>query len=316
MILGVQVCPSGVAQRIVAVFGVGLVGSAIVSALWRGQPQHLATLPLSWSHATQRAGDLAAIRTAILNLAAGPARQLDVVWAAGRAGFGSAPADLAPETQALADVLNWCGALTLEPSLASAQRSFHLVSSAGGLFEGQRLVDAATVPKPQRPYGEAKLAQEQMLAGIADSFRTCVYRPSSVYGVQPEGGRLGLLNTLIENAVTQRTTRIFGGLDTLRDYVLASDIGAFIADRIRAPDASSHIFLLANGKPTSIGHILRLVRKVIGRPLRVKLEFRSSNASDITFRPSGLPQGWRPTDLETGVCLVAHQLNLRFEKAS
>ena len=40
---------------------------------------------------------------------------------------------------------------------------FFLVSSAGGLFEGQRNVGDRSQPSPMRPYGFLKLRQEKLL---------------------------------------------------------------------------------------------------------------------------------------------------------
>jgi nucleoside-diphosphate-sugar epimerase len=292
-------------------FGVGLVGAAIVKALQRDATDTQSNLPLSWSSPAQRSDDLARIAALVLESGQGTLEQLDIVWAAGRAGFGASWAELEPETQALNDILRW--SRSLAELLPSARVVFHLLSSAGGLFEGQRFVEAGTAPRPQRPYGEAKLTQEAALAALLPGLTAHVYRPSSVYGFGVDGGRAGLLSTLIENSRTGRATRIFGGMDTVRDYVLSSDIGAFIARKIVAHDEQPQTYLLANGKATSICEMLQLVRKVVGRPLNLKLDVQPSNASHITFRQGALPEGWRPTDLETGIRLVARRLSQRFE---
>src|SRR5262249_7810010 len=148
-----------------------------------------------------------------------------------------------------------------------SRHRFHLLSSAGGLFEGQRFVDTSAKPAPRRPYGEAKLAQEERTAKLRPEVATSIYRPSSVYGFSGAGGRAGLVNTLIENTRKHCPSHIFGDSDTVRDYVLASDIGNFIAGRMSLPIERSRTFLLASGKPSSTQEILKISEKVMGRPL-------------------------------------------------
>jgi UDP-glucose 4-epimerase len=209
------------------------------------------------------------------------------------------------------DILEWARALP--PVLPGTRMGFHMLSSAGGLFEGQRFVDGASQPQPRRAYGQAKLEQEELLERLRCDMCAHVYRPSSIYGFSGEGGRSGLVNTLIVNAKRHSVSRIFGGLDTVRDYVLAADIGEFVAKRILQPEIDSQTFLLASGKPASVSEIVRIASKVIGTPLYLKLDLQPSNASHITFRPSALPEDWRPTDLETGIRLVMRQLSGAFE---
>lgn len=296
-------------RHVIVVFGAGLVGGAIAGAVCRREDAAARVLPLSWSSAAQRRGELAGLLD-LLEDPGMPTARIDLVWAAGRAGFGASGAELALETEALDDILAW--SRTLKASAARSRLTIHMISSAGGLFEGQRLVDAASVPRPLRPYGEAKLAQEKSLEALRAQTTAHIYRPSSVYGFGVRGARAGLLNTLVENSRLGRTTRIFGGLDTLRDYVLSTDIGTFIARKIFMPEESSRTFLLATGKPTSIFEMIRLVREVIGQPLKIKLDVQPSHAGHISFRPGGLPSGWRPTDLETGIRIVTRSLSQRF----
>lgn len=296
-------------RHVIVVFGVGLVGGAIAGALCRQQEAVARVLPLSWSSPVLRRSELAGLMQ-LLNDRRTPAARIDLVWAAGRAGFGDSRADLALETGALDDILAW--GRTLKASDARPRLTVHLISSAGGLFEGQRHVDTASVPRPLRPYGEAKLAQEKSLEALRPQMTAHVYRPSSVYGFGVRGARAGLLNTLVENSKLGRTTRIFGGLDTLRDYVLSTDVGTFIARKITMPEETSQTFLLASGKPTSIFEMIRLVREVIGQPLKIKLDVQPSHDHHISFRPGGLPSGWRPTDLETGIRFVTRSLSQRF----
>ncbi len=312
MILLARPSPQGDGRHVVAVFGVGLVGGAIVQALRRSELAPSVELPLSWQDANQRADDLLRITEAMSGVApeAGPIQRLDVVWAAGAAGFDAEWTTLNREIAAFEDIAAWTRSLSSR--WRSATCVFHMLSSAGGLFEGQRFVDADSIPRPARPYGGSKLVQEKIVHGLRKEMPGYIYRPSSIYGFSSTG-RFGLLSTLVSNAKKHATTRIFGGLDTVRDYVLSSDVGGFIARRIEGAEPSSQTFTLASGKPASVSEMLEIARKVVGRPLYLKLDVQPSNASHITYRVSALPQDWRPTDLETGIRLVSRQLALSFE---
>src|SRR6185437_6053098 len=189
-----------------------------------------------------------------------------------------------------------------------AQHSFHLISSAGGLFEGQKHVDRTSVPRPLRPYGHAKLEQERLLSRLPGQTRKIIYRLSSVYGFSGTGTRFGLVNTIIQNSVRRQSSNIFGNLHTIRDYVLVSDIGQFVADRLRHLDLNSHIFSLASGKPTTIFEMLKRMEKIVGRRFFYTFDSVRKNATDMSFSPAILPQFWQPTDLETGLRKTARSL--------
>lgn len=303
-------------RQIIALFGVGLVGGAVVRALRQQGVDRIVEMPLSWRDAALRQRELHHITEAMQTIGGLPAhtQRVDVVWAAGRAGFGATMEELEPEIEALRHIAEWSRAL---PSrLPATSLAFHLVSSAGGLFEGQRFVDSDAAPRPLRPYGVAKLRQEHIVQSLRADFPAHIYRPSSVYGFSGIGGRSGLLSVLIENAIKHSGSRIFGSLDTVRDYVFSTDVGRFIARRVEWPVEGSQTYLLASGKPSSVSEIITMASRVVGRPLHLKLDLQPSNASHISYRASALPDDWQPIDLETGIRLVARQLSWSFESGS
>ena len=105
---------------------------------------------------------------------------LAVIWSAGDASFHSSDREVAEEqtifTESVGVVQN------LRELVKPTRFGFHFISSAGGLFEGQRAVDFNSAPAPLRPYGRLKLAQEEALSSSFDSGELACYRPSSVYG--------------------------------------------------------------------------------------------------------------------------------------
>lgn len=270
-------------RRTVLQFGVGLIGRAIASELTRRRIQRPVLHPFSWLEPTAALDMLR--RTA-------PPGEFEIVWSAGKGGFAAPPEAFEGELKAFEDVVGFA-------KDHGGCRAFHLVSSAGGLFEGQRYVDAGSVPRPLRPYGEAKLRQEQLLHA-ATEFPSHIYRPSSVYGMPNPGVRSGLITTIVENVRSNSVTTIFGSADTLRDYVHAEDVGRYVAARVHGQDAPP-VSLLASSRPASIGQVLSIIARLMQRPSYVRYANRRLNSLDMTYRQSALPSDWRPIDLEAGI---------------
>ena len=280
----------------VGVFGVGLVGGAVADALIRRgfRRRHLA---VSWTDAEVQAEDLARVHEAILRTTGGQPGPVSLLWAAGRAGFGSDEPSTRQEMESFRAVL----ALGEQLVRAGLDLSFQLISSVGGLFEGQRFVDLGSRPVALRPYGRLKADQEAALLESPAGAQARIFRLTSVYGVPSGRVRRGLIPTLLTHGARQQTTRIVGRLDTLRDFVWARDVGRFVAERLLTPGVSAATTsFLASGRPSSILEILRLVEHVLDRPLLLQFA-EASNSLDITVAPSALPNGWQATPLETAV---------------
>ncbi|MEM1065101.1 MAG: NAD(P)-dependent oxidoreductase [Pseudomonadota bacterium] len=281
-------------------FGAGLIGQAVCSALARTVGAETSVLPYDWNDSAARLRQgRDAVDRALARATAGPAREIAVLWAAGTSGFGSDAAAMVREERRHAEVLALARAL--QARATGARVTFHHVSSAGGLFEGARAVGPGAHPHPLRPYGTGKQAQE---AALADLPHHRIYRATSVYGYTP-GGRAGLVPTLIRNALAETPSHIEGALTTLRDYVLVDDVARFIAARMRAPGPSgAATHLLAQFRPASIFEIVRMIEQAVGRPLNLRVNHRPANAHDISFLPSAAPAGWRATDLTVGIARV------------
>jgi len=292
--------------QVVALFGAGLIGSAVARAVMQGGIGSTIALPFSWKDADRRQDDLVSLKETMIGAMAGSIGHVEVVWTAGRAGFAAGWAEVEAELAAFESVSRLC--LLLRDAFPVVRHRFHMMSSAGGIFEGQRFVGEHAVPAPHRPYGHLKLEQEQRASRLPAGIVPFIYRPSSVYGLGTFGGRAGLIATLIKNAKQYSPSHIVGRLDTIRDYVLVDDIGKFVARCMNKPAERSKSFLLASGRPTAMCEVLDIVSRVVGRPLCLKIDTAPSNASHFSYRKSALPDNWIPTDLETGIKQVARQL--------
>ncbi|HEX7828409.1 MAG TPA: NAD-dependent epimerase/dehydratase family protein [Thermoanaerobaculia bacterium] len=286
---------TGDPHRILA-FGAGLIGTSVIDSLRLRTPLSLSVLPLDWSDASRRATDLAHVESEAMNAAVRGAR-ISILWSAGRAGFNGSEQSTALELD------SWREVLAMSARIAGRFKgvAFHLVSSAGALFEGQRLVTRDAEPLPRRPYGRLKLEQERLLLAEDRFAARCIYRVSTAYGPLRPNVRAGLVSALLLAAARREVTRITGRMDTLRDFVFSDDVGAFIADAILGSEPRDEISVLASGRPSSLMEVQSMVEQVVGRRLLVTYERETANAEDITFAASLLPPSWQPSDLRWNI---------------
>jgi UDP-glucose 4-epimerase len=286
---------------VVAVFGVGLVGSSLVDRFQSIRGARPRRLALDWEDPSARESQLAEIETR-LRLACGrPApRRLAIVWSAGRAGFAARGDETASELSSFRAVLALAGRCAFS---VPGTRFVHF-SSAGGLFEGQRSVDATSAPRPRRPYGELKETEERLL--LQSGIPATIVRLSTVYGRARAGQRAGLVSTLLWNGMRREVSSIFGSPDTLRDFVWADDVAEFVSRLVfeEGDPPPARTLLLASGRPSSIFEIQKIIEDLLGYKIYIGYSLRASNRDDITFARSALPSGWVPTDLRTSIGAV------------
>lgn len=295
----------------IALFGAGLIGSAIRASIAAAQRYNMEELATPWQEPRALGEHIESVGARLVRAASahpGAVRNVAVIWSAGRAGFVATEEETRPELASFDRVLRM--AETVARS-TNSRVAFHLISSAGGLFEGSRLVEATTQPRPRRPYGRLKLAQEKRVEAANEQLRRVVYRPSSIYGSIESGHRMGLIPTLVVHGALNRVTRITGDLTTLRDYVWVGDVGAHVAHNVLEGGtvnvASIDRQLLVSGKPTSIAEVRSVIERVLhNRRLLLAPQPACENAEHITFAPSATPPGWRVTAMETS-CRALYQ---------
>ncbi len=283
----------GAASRWVCLFGLGLIGRSVLRGLLAADHFDVEEVPYAWLDPEQQQAQ----REQIARRVSGVASRVDVVWSAGRCGFAAEQSALEQEHQAFVSVVAFAESLGQHLPV-----HFHLFSSAGGLFEGITLVGAQTVPRPRRPYGEAKLKMERRLES-SDIANRSIYRPTSVYGFHDGSERIGLVTAAIRSGFRGTTLKVYSRADTLRDYVLSDDIGQFVARKIVQGSAGKN-YLLGSGKPTSALEVIRFVEQALGRSLYLQFALEVSNAKPITFQRNQLPDDWQPVSLDQGVRAV------------
>lgn len=285
-------------KRIVIVFGVGLVGSAIVKSLTLLDKFHVRKLTSDW-----RVLDNFKLQLNDLSnkLDVGNLKRIDWVWSAGKAGFAANENEVDTEFHFYRVFLEQLN--ELEKQFDIEDKSFvHLVSSAGGLFEGQRVISKDAKPQPKRPYGQLKFKQENLLL---DKFpnRCRIYRPSSIFGFYAKGKRVGLITNLIINTLRSKVTSIYGKIDTQRDYVWGGDVADFIARKVWTDFSSKagpcETYFLVSAKPTSIFEIVYTIQTITNLKVLQKFDKTFSNSDQIIFSHSILPDGWKSSSLNT-----------------
>lgn len=291
-------------HKTIFVFGAGLIGSSIIKTLVAQEVYHVTRYSFPWNDQREQIRVIQKIADEEEERNRPVPSQWHIVWSAGRAGFSSSESETASELASYNRILDFA----IRHASISRERStiFHLISSAGGLYEGQSHITQSTIAKPLGPYGQLKAQQESLLEAAPDSLVKHVYRPSSVFGPIEKNHRRGLVPTLILNGLQHQVSFIVGHLSTLRDYVWVEDISKFIVSNMSNTDDGTYI--LASGKPTSILEIRKQIEKIIRRAVYINYSYAPSNSVDITFSRKALPQKWYPSDLNANITQIYHQL--------
>ena len=285
------------------IFGLGLLGHSIFQSISKTAASlNQQSMAFDWNPGKlqkSHADSILRRLTDITNDSPISSKRLVILWSAGSAGFSSSHKEIDKELTSFHVVLDM--AKQLQVSFPQRSVEFHLLSSAGGLFEGCTYVTEQTGPVPCRPYGYLKQEQEQQLLN-QDLLVPVIYRPSTVYGPISAGVRRGLVSTLIHNGTLRIVSNILGHFSTLRDYVYFEDIANFIAGNILSGPTPRQgpVNYLISGKPTSIYEIIKTIESILRHPLYYQLKYDPDNRCDMAFSPSLFPTHWRPTDLYFG----------------
>jgi UDP-glucose 4-epimerase len=238
-----------------------------------------------------------------------------IIWCAGGAVVASRDSEVS------ADRASWELFLsTLEAALGrapAAARTGHLLlaSSAGGAWAGHSgaTISESTPVSPISEYGRGHLAREEALAQLGrrhPELRTAIVRLSNLYGT---GQRLdkpqGLVSHIARSLIHRRPIHIYVPLDTVRDYLYASDAGQAMVEGLSclaraAPGAGPVLKLLASEEETSVGGLIAIFRRVtrrqvavtagvrsVGRLQALRLRFRSAVWPELSRGRTPLPEG-------------------------
>jgi UDP-glucose 4-epimerase len=189
--------------------------------------------------------------------------------------------------------------------------------SSGGTVYGEPAEVPVSEDAPTRPlgaYGQLHVAcEEAVLAhGRQHGARVRILRCSSVYGrhQHPDRGQ-GALVTFLNHIETRRPVELFGGGESVRDYVYAGDVAKVVA-RLLETTGGEPVLNVGSGEETSLIELLRLAELEAGREAEVNQHpAREFEVGRIVLDISRLRDliEFQPIPLQQGVALTHRWLS-------
>lgn len=205
---------------------------------------------------------------------------------------------------------NLVGTLRLLEACVQRGVASLLLASSGGTVYG--IPEVVPIPEshstnPISSHGALKLAIEKYVQvyGAQSGMRHVILRCANAYGPGQTGAQgQGIIGRAIVTALRDETLEIWGDGTVVRDFVYVEDVAeAFV---LAATTASADgVINIGSGSGASVNEIIELIRRVTGRPLKVRYtpsrQFDApANVLDITRAATMLK--WKPvTPLEEGM---------------
>jgi UDP-glucose 4-epimerase len=132
----------------------------------------------------------------------------------------------------------------------------------------------STRPHPEDPYGIAKLAVEQELAGLQGNVRLdyIVFRPHNVYGERQNIGDKyrNVVGIFMNQALQNLPMTIFGDGEQKRAFSYISDVAPIIARSIETPEAYNQVFNVGAETPYTVNELAETVARAMGVEPQIK----------------------------------------------
>ena len=156
----------------------------------------------------------------------------------------------------------------------------HLVfASSGGAVYGSEPADGVAFRemdecRPLSPYGIQKLAMEHYLRTASEQgwLRTTVLRISNAYGeLLAAERRQGLIGVAMARVLAGQAVRVFGSLETVRDFVHVEDVARAFGVAAQSGGDGFRVFNIGAGQGHSVAEVLELIGRVTGREVRTEV---------------------------------------------
>lgn len=182
--------------------------------------------------------------------------------------------------------------------------------SSGGTVYG--VSDEAPIPEthPTRPisdYGRIKLATEKCIARVAETngLEYLILRGANGYGEYQDPMRnQGVVNVFLRQLARNSPIEIWGGLQTVRDYLYAGDMARAI-ERAAASPVTGEILNVGSGRGVALETLLQMIKTVTGTsPVLIQRAARMDDVPENTLDVAKIERvlGWRPeVNLESGI---------------
>jgi UDP-glucose 4-epimerase len=197
-----------------------------------------------------------------------------VIWAAGSGVVGTSADKLAADTRIVSHLLT-----RMRDSQPAGRGALFFSSSAGGVYAGSTLppFNESTTPRPLSPYGETKLAQEEILRTTLEGcLPVIIGRFSNLAGpgqnlVKPQG----LVSQMCRAVVTRQPLNVFVPMETLRDYLDVDDAAAMVRtlveDAVQKQPSAPMVRNISSQRPLSVCAVARTVQQIAHRRVRIAL---------------------------------------------
>lgn len=119
--------------------------------------------------------------------------------------------------------------------------------------------------RPINPYGESKLAAEGMLRDLGVRLTVLRYF-NAAGGDQRHRNETHLIPLVVEAALSGGAVTVHGDGSAIRDYVHVEDVARAHVQALEKPG----IYNLGSGRGTSVLEVIETVRRVTGRPIKVR----------------------------------------------
>jgi UDP-glucose 4-epimerase len=293
----------------------GLLGRAVVTEAERaGHRVHRTAVP--WID------NRAAVDTLVRDaheLSSSGAR-LHIAWCAGAGVVGTDRDALARELELLDRFLDRLVHIAGSNTDHGSSLSLFFASSAGGVYAASDTppFTEKTLPRPNSPYGEAKLAAERLVRQFAEAARARAFigRIANLYGPgQDMSKQQGLISQMCRSHLTRQPLVVYVSLDTARDYLYVVDAARMIVAGLdlleEARPGTAVVKILAAQRSTTIAAILGELTRIGKRRPQIVLG-KSPNARfqtrDLRFRSVQWPELDRSvtTPLPAGLFATFH----------
>lgn len=155
-----------------------------------------------------------------------------------------------------------------------------VAASTGGAILGdvEPPVHEEMAPRPTSPYGASKLMLEGYLSAYSSSFDVsgCALRFSNIYG--PRSFHKGsVVAHFFKQIISGDPLVVYGDGSQTRDYLFVGDLVEAI--RVAVESGVEGPYQLGSGEPTTLNHLIELMRTVTGRDLEV--DYRDFRAGEV-----------------------------------
>jgi UDP-glucose 4-epimerase len=152
--------------------------------------------------------------------------------------------------------------------------TFVFTSSIAVYGAGQVPLTEDTVPKPEDPYGIAKLAVEQDLAAAHEMFglNYVVFRPHNVYGERQNLGDKyrNVVGIFMKQIMEGNDLTIFGDGEQRRAFTYVGDIIPGIAQSASIVEAKNRVFNVGSDEHNSVNELAEIVIRSLGKSAKIR----------------------------------------------